>query len=154
MSSGQITELLQKWSEGDDRALEELTPLLYRQLHAMARSYMRQERHGHTLQTTALINEAYVRLISWKDIRWKNRAQFFAVSAQLMRRVLVDFARARNYNKRGDGIRPISLDEGIVVSAAPAREVIALDEALKSLEAIESTKEPDHRIALLWRFVG
>jgi RNA polymerase sigma factor (TIGR02999 family) len=140
MPSGQITELLQKWSDGDTGALEELTPLLYSKLHAIARHHMRHERAGHTLQATALINEAYVRLIGWKEVRWQNRTQFFAVSAQLMRRVLVDFARARNYDKRGAGARPISLDEVPVISRNPAREIIAVDEALKALESIDPRK--------------
>src|SRR5262245_5675930 len=101
--SEEITRLLQSWSDGDEGALEKLTPILYKELHRMAHRYMRQERPGHTLQTTALINETYLRLIGWKDSRWQNRAHFFGVSAQLMRKILVDFARSRNYAKRGAG---------------------------------------------------
>lgn len=107
-ASQEITLLLQRWSDGDEQALEKLTPVLYEELHRMAHRYMRQERPGHTLQTTALINEAYLRLIGWNNVRWQNRAQFFAVSARLMRKILVDFARSRNYAKRGAGARVIS----------------------------------------------
>src|SRR5262245_46634236 len=100
-SSEDITRLLRAWSEGDDQALAKLTPLVYRELHRLAHRYMRQERPNHTLQTTALINEAYLRLIDWKNVRWQNRAHFFGIAARLMRRILVDFARSRNYAKRG-----------------------------------------------------
>src|SRR5574341_1865624 len=107
-----ITQLLRDWSEGDEQALERLTPLLYRELHRIAHRYIRRERGNHTLQTTALVNEAYVRLIKWRNVRWQNRAQFLGVSAQLMRRILVDFARSRRYEKRGGGILvTIPLDE-------------------------------------------
>src|SRR5262245_59360484 len=107
----EITRLLQSWSDGDKQALEKLMPILYKELHRIAHRYMRQERLGHTLQTTALINEAYLRLIGWKNDRWQNRAQFFAVSAQLMRKILVDFARSRNATKRGGDARIVSLEE-------------------------------------------
>jgi RNA polymerase sigma factor (TIGR02999 family) len=114
----EITELLRNWSGGDEAALEKLTALLYGELHRMAHRYMRQERPGHTLQTTALINEVYLRLIAWKDVSWHNRAQFFGVSAQLMRKILVDFARSRSYAKRGAGARPISLNVDVRKSRA------------------------------------
>src|SRR5215470_4635615 len=139
-SSQEITRLLQGWSDGDEQALEKLTPLLYRELHRMAHRYMRQERPGHTLQTTALINEAYLRLISWKNVRWQNRAQFFGVSAQLMRKILVDFARSRNYAKRGAGGHVISLDDVPVVSRDRARDILALDDALQRLADIDPRK--------------
>src|SRR5215813_8133229 len=115
-ASQEITRLLQSWSEGDEQALEKLTPVLYRELHRMAHRYMRQERQGHTLQTTALINEAYLRLIGWKNVRWQNRAQFFGVSAQLMRKILVDFARSRHRTKRGAGARVILLEDAPVIA--------------------------------------
>src|SRR2546428_1447553 len=108
MSSSQITELLQAWGAGDKEALNRLTPLLYARLHKLAHRYMRQERTGHTLQTTALINEAYIRLVGWDNIQIQNRSQFLAVSANLMRRILVDYARSRKYEKRGAGVRPVT----------------------------------------------
>ena len=122
-ASQEITRLLQDWSNGDEQALEKLTPVLYKELHRMAHRYMRHERPGHTLQTTALINEAYLRLIGWKDARWQNRAQFFGVSAQLMRKILVDFARSRNYAKRGAGARFISIEEAPGGSRDRARDI-------------------------------
>jgi len=136
-----ITQLLRDWSDGDEQALEKLTPLLYEELHRMAHGYMRRERSDHTLQTTALINEAYVRLIDWKSVRWQNRAQFFAVAARLMRRILVDFARSRNYAKRGGrGRQMVSLDEASPVSPDRAGAILALDDALQSLSALDARK--------------
>jgi RNA polymerase sigma factor (TIGR02999 family) len=142
MSSRQeITQLLRDWGEGDEQALVKLTPLIYAELHRMAHRYMRRERSDHTLQTTALINEAYVRLIDWRNVPWKNRAQFFGVAARLMRRILVDFARSRNYAKRGGGLRTaVSLEEAPAVSRDRAREIVALDEALQSLSVIDPRK--------------
>jgi RNA polymerase sigma factor (TIGR02999 family) len=139
-ASQEITQLLEQWSDGDKEALEKLTPVLYKELHRMAHRYMRQERPGHTLQTTALINEAYLRLIAWKDVRWQNRAQFFGVSAQLMRKILVDFARSRNYAKRGGGARAISLEEVPAVSPDRARDIVAVDDALQRLAIIDPRK--------------
>jgi len=137
----EITELLQDWSDGDEEALGKLTPVLYKELHRMAHRYMRQERPGHTLQTTALINETYLRLINWKNVRWQNRAQFFGISAQLMRKILVDFARSRSYAKRGAGARPISLSENAVrISHSPAQDILALDDALRQLADIDPRK--------------
>jgi len=151
MSANQeITNMLQRWSDGDEQALETLTPILYKELHRMAHRYMRQERPGHTLQTTALINEAYLRLIGWKNVRWQNRAQFFGVSAQLMRKILVDFARSRSYAKRGAGARVISLEDAPAVSRDRARDILALDMALERLAAIDPRKS---RIVEL-RFFG
>jgi len=131
-----ITRLLVAWNNGDEAALEELTPLVYEELHRLARRYMGRERSGHTLQTSALVNEAYLRLIDWKNVRWQNRAHFFAVSAQLMRRILVDFARANAYAKRGGGALHLDLDEVAVVSPDPGTDIVALDEALTSLAAL------------------
>jgi len=139
-ASQEITRLLQGWNDGDEQALEKLTPVLYRELHRMAHRYMRQERPGHTLQTTALINEAYIRLIGWKNVRWQNRAHFFGVSAQLMRKILVDFARSRNYAKRGAGARAVSLDEVPAVSRDGAQDILALDCALARLAEIDPRK--------------
>ena len=140
-SKDEITQLLRAWSEGDDQALAKLTPLVYRELHRMAHRYMRQERSNHTLQTTALINEAYLRLIDWKNVRWQNRAHFFGMAATLMRRILVDFARSRNYAKRGGMDRfMVTLDEAAAVSRDRAREILALDEALQSLAVIDPRK--------------
>src|SRR5215216_1933735 len=115
-SPDEVTQLLLDWSNGNKAALDKLMPLVYEELRRLAHHYMGRERPGHTLQTTALINEAYVRLIDWKDVRWQNRAHFFAVSAQLMRRILVDFARTRGYQKRGGGARAVTLDDAAVVS--------------------------------------
>jgi len=141
MSANQeITRLLQGWNDGDEQALEKLTPVLYRELHRMAHRYMRQERPGHTLQTTALINEAYIRLIGWKNVRWQNRAHFFGVSAQLMRKILVDSARSRNYAKRGAGARVVSLDEAPAVSRDRAQDILALDRALERLAEVDPRK--------------
>jgi RNA polymerase sigma factor (TIGR02999 family) len=135
-----ITRLLRDWSNGDEQALEKLTPLLYEELHRLAHQYLQRERADHTLQTTALINEAYVRLIKWRKIRWQNRAQFLGVSARLMRRILVDFARSRRYQKRGGPfLLAVPLEEASMASADRAREIVALDEALQSLSAIDAS---------------
>ncbi|MCA1622954.1 MAG: sigma-70 family RNA polymerase sigma factor [Acidobacteria bacterium] len=134
-----VTELLKKWSGGDAAALEELTPLIYAELHRIAKSYMRRERDGHTLQTSALVNEAYVRLIDWKTAQWENRAHFFGVSAQLMRRILVDFARRRPKVKDGD-VRHVSLEEAFTVTAEKDADLVALDEALNELAQFDERK--------------
>jgi RNA polymerase sigma factor (TIGR02999 family) len=136
-SQEEITKLLVAWSTGDQSALTQLAPLVYDELHRLAHHYMRGERRGHTLQTTALVNEAYVRLIDWKNVRWQNRAHFFAVSAQLMRRILVDFARAHNYEKRGGGARPVELDEAAKFADDQTTNMVALDEALKALAKLD-----------------
>jgi RNA polymerase sigma factor (TIGR02999 family) len=139
-SPHKITQLLQAWSDGNQDALDKLAPFVYGELHRLARYYMRGERRGHTLQTTELVNEAYLRLIDWKNVRWQNRAHFFGVAAQMMRRILVDFARSRRYAKRGgDGCR-VSLSEAAVVSSEQGADFIALDEALQSLAAIDPRK--------------
>jgi RNA polymerase sigma-70 factor (ECF subfamily) len=136
----EVTQLLVAWSEGDRAALDELTPLVYEELHRLARSHMNRERQGHTLQTSALVNEAYLRLIDQKNVRWQNRAQFFSIASRLMRRILVDHARSRLYAKRGGDIRRVSLDEAAVVAQEQAGELVALDDALKSLAAIDPRK--------------
>lgn len=134
-----ITELLRKWSAGDRAALEELTPLIYAELHRIAKRYMRRERADHTLQTSALVNEAYVRLIDWKTAEWENRAHFFGVSAQLMRRILVDFARKRP--KAGEEIaRRVSFEEAFTVTAEKDADLVALDEALNELATFDERK--------------
>jgi RNA polymerase sigma-70 factor (ECF subfamily) len=134
-----VTELLKKWSDGDAAALEELTPMIYAELHRLARSYMRRERDGHTLQTTALVNEAYLRLIDWKAVKWENRAHFFGVSANLMRKILVDFARRRPKSKDGK-MQQISLDEAFDIAAKKPADLVALDEALNKLAEWDERK--------------
>jgi RNA polymerase sigma factor (TIGR02999 family) len=130
--------MLQAWSDGDQAALEKLIPLVYAELHRLARRYMRREHAGHTLQTSALVNEAYLQLIDSRSVRWQNRTHFFAVSARIMRRILVDFARARQNLKRGGGARHIPLDEGLVVSAAGGADLLALHEALERLSVLNA----------------
>ena len=139
-SSHEVTRLLKAWSGGDEQALEKLTPLVYRQLHQIAQRYMGGERSGHTLQTTALVNEAYLRLVDCGKVNWQDRAHFFAVSAQLMRRILIDFARSRGYLKRGGAVAHISLDEAPSVCNEPDVNLVALDDALKALSAIDERK--------------
>ena len=133
----EVTRLLQAWSEGDEGALQELMPLVYTELHRLARRYMAGERSGHTLQTSALVNEAYLRLVDVKKVNWQNRAHFFGVSAQLMRRILVDFARSRRTLKRGGDAPTVSLEEGFIVSSGRGADVVALDDALKTLAAMD-----------------
>jgi RNA polymerase sigma factor (TIGR02999 family) len=132
-----ITRFLQLWNQGDESALEKLTPLVYRELYRLAAGYMRREQPEHTLQATALVNEAYLRLIDWKNVQWRNRGHFFGVAAQLMRRVLVDYARSRLYIKRGGGARPVSLDEAPPVAHDRLRRLVDVDEALNRLAAID-----------------
>lgn len=125
--------MLLAWGEGDRAALDELTPIVYDELRRLARSYMRRQNPGNTLQTTALVNEAYLRLIDSSRINWQNRAHFFAMAARLMRRILVDFARARNSLKRGGNLQKVSFEEALAVPLEPETNLIALDEALKRL---------------------
>lgn len=132
-----ITRLLQAWSGGDQTALKELTPLVYQELHSLAHRYLGRERHGHTLQTSALVNEAYLRLIDVNQVQWQNRAHFFAVSAQLMRQILVDFARTRQAQKRGGNASHVSLDEALEFSKEKSADLVALDDALTSLAALD-----------------
>jgi len=140
LSTKRITQLLLDWSKGNPAALQELTPLVHEELHRLAHYYMRRERPDHTLQTTALVNEAYVRLIDQKHVEVENRTQFFAIAAQLMRHVLVDHARSRQYLKRGGGALKVSLDEAMAVIEERGSDLIALDDALNSLAAIDSRK--------------
>jgi RNA polymerase sigma factor (TIGR02999 family) len=135
-SAHEVTDLLRAWSDGDHTALEKLMPLVYDELHRLAHHYMSCEKPGHLLQTTALVNEAYLRLIDASQVSWQNRAHFFAISARLMRRILVEFARSRQRQKRGAGIAPTCLDEGLMVSAEPGVDIVSLDEALNALAAI------------------
>ena len=137
---GDITALLEAWREGDQTALEKLTPIVYKELHRLAGRYMRGERPGHSLQTTALVNEAYMRLVDYKRMHWQNRAHFFAVSAQLIRRILVEHARRRNL-KRGAGIRHVSLDEVAVAGGGRSADLVALDDAMKALAQVDPRKE-------------
>ena len=139
-SPEEVTQLLLAWSEGDRSALEQLIPLVYDELHKMARRYMVREQAAHTLQTTALVNEAYIRMIDMRKVQWQNRAHFFAVSAQLMRRILVDFARSRNYQKRGGGRRRVTLDDALEVSPKQDADLVLLDEALDALAAVDDRK--------------
>lgn len=136
----EITQLLRAWSGGDSQALEKLTPLVYAELHRTAQRYMAHERPGHTLQTTALINEVYLRLVEFEEVSWHDRAHFFAVCARLMRRILTDFARARRRLKRGGDGRQLSLDEKLYVSAEPAPDLVALDQALNRLAGVDQRK--------------
>ena len=136
----EVTQLLKAWTEGDQASLEKLVPQVHAELHRLAKRYMGQERPGHILQTTALVNEAYMRLIDWENVSWQNRAHFFGVSAQLMRRILVDFARSRDYVKRGGEAQHVSLEEAAVVTHQKDADFIALDDALNSLAAIDPRK--------------
>jgi RNA polymerase sigma-70 factor, ECF subfamily len=136
----EVTQLLKAWTAGDEEALAKLTPLVYGELHRAARRYMARERAGHLLQTTALVNEVYIQLVDCADINWQGRAHFFAVSAQLMRRILVDFARGRDTKKRGRSIPHISLDEAPNLCKEPDPDLVALDDALSALAAIDERK--------------
>jgi RNA polymerase sigma factor (TIGR02999 family) len=136
----EITGLLVAWGDGDRSALERLMPLVYDELHRLAHRYMSRERVGHQLQTTALVNEAYLRLVNWKDLHWENRAHFFAVSAQMMRRILVDFARDRQYLKRGGGALQVSLGEAESLTTCRTSDLVALDEALTALSEVDPRK--------------
>ena len=139
LSPKEVTRLLVDWGNGDQAALDELIPLVYDELRRVAGRYMRRESQDHTLQTSALVNEAYLRLVDQKSVQWQNRAHFFGVAAQLMRRILVDHARSRSRVKRGGGAQMVSLDEQAVMSKEVA-EVIALDEALKTLADMDLRK--------------
>lgn len=136
--NGDVSSLLRAWTDGDQQALEKLAPIVYDELRRLARYYMSGERNGHSLQTTALVNEAYVRLTDYKRMRWENRAHFFAVSAQLMRRILVDQARRHNL-KRGAGVQHVSLEDTAIV-CEPDEDLVALDDALQALARFDSRK--------------
>lgn len=139
-SQQDVTALLMAWGNGDEHALSLLTPLVYQELHRLAGVYMGRERAGHTLQTTALVNEAYIRLVDCSRVRWRNRAHFFAVSAQLMRRILVDFARNRRCQKRGGEWPHVTLDEGLGTATSLDSNFVALDEALQGLAKLDPRK--------------
>ena len=134
-----ISTLLRAWSDGDQSALERLTPVVYDELHRLARRYMKGERSGHSLQTTALVNEAYMRLVDYERMQWQNRAHFFAVSAQLMRRILVEHARRHNL-KRGGGVQHLSLEEASLVGGDQDADLVALDDAMNGLARIDPRK--------------
>jgi RNA polymerase sigma factor (TIGR02999 family) len=149
-ASPPVTALLQAWSAGDRTALDRLVPIVHAELRRLARRYMRQERAGHTLQTTALINEAYIRLVDAQSVNWQNRAHFFGISARVMRQVLVDFARRRGYQKRGGGEQRVPFDEALLVAETPDQDLVALDEALTALAAVDPRKSR----AIELRFFG
>jgi RNA polymerase sigma-70 factor, ECF subfamily len=149
LPSHRITRLLRAWSQGDDAALAELTPLVHAELRRLARGYMKAERRDHTLQATALVNECFLRLMDARHVHWQDRAHFFALSARLMRRILVDVARARRYDKRGGGAEHVPLDEQ-VPAVESGRDLVALDDALHSLATIDQRKS--HVVEL--RFFG
>lgn len=146
----EVSRLLMDWSNGDKSAMDSLLPLVYEELRRQAHYYLGRERPGHTLQTTALVNEAYLRLVDQRKVRWQNRSHFFGIASQLMRRILVDYARSRRYTKRGGGARQISFDEAMLVSEERAADVVALDDALTALAEIDERKS---RIVEL-RFFG
>ena len=137
VSSREVTRLLVAWSDGDRAALDKLAPVLQPELRRLARRYMGQQHPGHTLQATALINEVYVRLMEWRNLRWQDRAHFFGLSAQLMRRTLVDHARRHNRRKRGGEAIEVSLDEAAIVSPERSADLVAVDDALKRLAAFD-----------------
>jgi RNA polymerase sigma factor (TIGR02999 family) len=136
----EVTQLLKAWGQGDDGALGRLIPLVQNELHRLARRYMSRERPDHTLQTTALVNEVYLRLVDMPQMSWQDRAHFFAISARMMRRILTDFARSRNYQKRGGTALHVSFDEALAVSQEQDAEIVAIDDALSQLAALDSRK--------------
>jgi RNA polymerase sigma factor (TIGR02999 family) len=138
--SEQITQLLQSWSQGDPGAIEKLVPLVYDELHRLAQRYMADERPGHTLQTTALVNEAYLRLVDSSHATWEGRSHFFGVCAQMMRRILVDWARSRQALKRGGDVSSLDLDEALAAATQPGTDLVAIDDALQALTAIDPRK--------------
>lgn len=137
-SPKEITQLLLAWSHGEQAALDQLIPLVHDELHRIAKRYMRRERPGQTMQTTVLVDEAYLRLIDSSRVHWQNRAHFFAIAAQLMRRILVDFARSRHNLKRGGRAEQVSLDEALVISPERGADIVALDDALKALASLDA----------------
>lgn len=139
-SSIEVTQWLVAWGDGDQTALAKLIPLVYQELHKIAARYMRRENPGHTLQTSGLVHEAYLKLVNQKNVRWQNRAHFFGVAAQVMRRILVDHARKHTRLKRGGAVQPLSLDETAIVATDRAAEFIALDAALTSLAGMDPIK--------------
>ena len=136
---GNVSKLLRAWSDGDQSALQHLTPLVYRELHRLARRYMQSERAGHSLQATALVNEAYLRLVDYERMQWQDRAHFFAVAGQVMRRILVDHARSHNI-KRGAGVQHVSLEETAVLGGEQTADLVALDDAMNALARLDTRK--------------
>ena len=136
----EVTQLLRAWSAGDREALDKLTPLVYRELHRAAKRHMGRQQPDHTLQTTALVNEVYLRLVVFKEVSWADRAHFFAVCAQLMRRILTDWARGQHYQKRGKGAQHVPFDDALVVSQERGPDLIALDDALKALSEVHARR--------------
>jgi RNA polymerase sigma factor (TIGR02999 family) len=139
-SQREVTELLLAWGQGQESALQQLVPLVHQELKRLARRYMAGERPDHTLQTTALVNEAYMRLVDCQRVDWQDRAHFFAISARMMRRILVDYARSRGYQKRGGRAQRITLEEGVPEAPQPRIELMALDEALEALSQLDARK--------------
>jgi RNA polymerase sigma-70 factor (ECF subfamily) len=140
LSKVEVTQLLKAWGEGDSGALERLTPLVENELHRLAHRYMSRENPGHTLQTTALVNEVYLRLVDVHEVRWQDRSHFFAISARMMRRILTDFARSRKYQKRGGAALHVSFDEAVAVSPEQDEQIVAIDGALVELAALDPRK--------------
>ncbi len=145
-----VTALLRAWSDGDEAAIEQLAPIVFSELKRLAHRHLANERPNHTLESGALVNEAYVRLVDWKNVRWQNRAHFFAAAAQMMRRILVDYARARGYQKRGGEFQKVALDESAIVSPGRSSMVVALDEALQKL----ALKDPRKSRVVELRYFG
>ncbi len=139
-SSQDVTQLLVAWGNGDQAARDQLMPLVYEELHRLAHHYMRRERPSNTLQTSGLVNEAFLKLVDQRDVHWQNRAHFFGIAAQMMRRILVDYARNRRYAKRGGNAPRVSLNEALIVSDERSAEVVALDDALKDLATMDQRK--------------
>jgi len=138
--SHDVTRLLARWKDGDEAALQQLVPIVHEELRRLARRQMAGERPGHTLQPTALVNEAYLRLVNLKQMQWQNRAHFFAMGARLMRRILVDFARSRGYRKRGGGAKQVSFTQALEVAEGQPTDVVALDDALEALAHVDERK--------------
>jgi len=138
--SHDVTRLLARWKDGDEAALQELVPIVHEELRRLARRQMAGERPGHTLQPTALVNEAYLRLVDLKQMQWQDRAHFFAMAARLMRRILVDVARSRGYRKRGGGAKQVTLTDALDVAASRPTDVVALDDALEALARVDERK--------------
>lgn len=147
----EITELLKSWSNGDRTALDQLIPLVYADLKDIAHRRLLREQQGHTLQTTALVNEVYLKLVKEREMQWQNRAHFFAVAAQLIRNILVDYARTKNYAKRGGGAVHVPLDEALILTDERLSDVVALDDALQALAAFDARKS---KVAELRFFAG
>jgi len=150
-SSLDVTQLLVAWGNGDQTARDQLMPLVYTELHRLAHRHIKKERPGHTLQTSALVNEAFLRLVDQRDVHWQSRAHFFGIAAQMMRRILVDYARSRRYAKRGGDARQVSLDEELMVTNQRNADVVGLDDALTELASIDERKS---RVVELKFFAG